>query len=121
MPAMVDGSNIGNRPVFPKWRWIRFPAMARLPRGVAPTPHNDRLKVYRADLITRGGRRLNIDLEGEANKALATVMTALAARQSGGQPVKLKDAVSGALLHYAAALSPPEASPARTPGAPGDQ
>lgn len=48
--------------------------MARLPKGVKPTPHKDRLKKYRDELVESGGRRMSIDLTPEANQALTDVI-----------------------------------------------
>ena len=69
--------------------------MARLPKGVAPVPHKIRQRGYRQDLKARGGRRLNAELEAEATSALAAI-------EATGK--KAKEAVSDALIAYAAAL-----------------
>ncbi len=55
-------------------------------------PLNERLKGYRADLERRGGRRLLVDIEPDANAALAQLVKS----QRFGKT--LKDAVSGALV-----------------------
>lgn len=55
-------------------------------------PLNERLKGYRADLERRGGRRLLVDIEPDANAALAQLVKS----QRFGKT--LKDAVSGALI-----------------------
>lgn len=60
-------------------------------------PLSERLKGYRADLERRGGRRLLVDIEPDANAALAQLVKS----QRFGKT--LKDAVSGALLMAAEA------------------
>lgn len=72
--------------------------MARLPQGVAPTPHKIRLRGYREDLVKRGGRRLNTDIEAEANQALTRIMIAY--------NMNVKDAVTKALVMLAQRLTP---------------
>ena len=67
--------------------------MARLKAGVAPTPHKERLKGYRAELEKRGGKRISADLEAMPVEALKAIM----ARES----VNAKDAISMALICYA--------------------
>lgn len=55
-------------------------------------PLKDRLRGYREDLETRGGRRLLVDIEPDANAALQRL-------QASGQHGKtLKEVVSSALL-----------------------
>lgn len=67
--------------------------MGRLPAGVKPTPHKDRLKVYRNALIERGGRRLPpVDLEPEGAKALAAII-----ERDG---LTIKEAVTKALIEF---------------------
>lgn len=70
--------------------------MARLPKGVPPTPHKIRQRGYREDLKARGGRRVNADLEAEAAKALNAI------EKATGKTAK--EAVTAALIAYAAAL-----------------
>lgn len=55
-------------------------------------PLAERLKTYRDDLIKRGGRRLLVDIEPEANAALAELLASKAHGRS------IKDVVSAALV-----------------------
>lgn len=48
--------------------------MARLPKGQTPTPHKDRMKIYRQELESSGGRRLNVDLPKEAVDAMNKII-----------------------------------------------
>ena len=69
--------------------------MARLAAGVEPTPHKERLKIYRATLEREGGKRLIVDIEKDAADAL----TKLKKRHGTA-----KDAVSYALIEAARGL-----------------
>lgn len=48
--------------------------MARLKKGETPTPHKERLKLYRQELEASGGRRLSVDLNKEATQAIDTII-----------------------------------------------
>lgn len=67
--------------------------MARLPAGVEPTPHKDRLRKYREELVKIGGRRLNVEIRSDANEALEAVMAR--------DVCSAKEAVERALIAYA--------------------
>lgn len=70
--------------------------MARLPKGVAPTPRKLRQQGYRDNLKRRGGRRVNVELEAEAAEALQRIEDA--------RRVSAKAAVSEAVIQLAATL-----------------
>lgn len=70
--------------------------MARLPKGVAPTPRKIRQQGYREDLKKRGGRRVNAELEAEAAVALRRIEDAMS--------LSAKDAISAAVIQFAATL-----------------
>ena len=48
--------------------------MGRLKAGEKPTPHKQRLQIYRDKLIDEGGRRVIADLGPEGAQALAVLM-----------------------------------------------
>lgn len=67
--------------------------MGRLKAGQAPTPHRERLKTYRQNLVQAGGRRILADLAPDGAQALEAVM----ARDG----LSIKDAITAALLAHA--------------------
>lgn len=67
--------------------------MARLPPGTPPQPIQARMRRYRDELETRGGRRVIVDLEREGADALAILLI----RDS----LNVKDTVSAALVKCA--------------------
>jgi hypothetical protein len=70
--------------------------MARLKAGEKPTPHNERMRIYRADLEASGGKRLTLNLSPEANAALEKIM-----RTRG---TTMKDSIADALIATAQGL-----------------
>lgn len=77
--------------------------MGRLPAGVKPTPHKERLAIYREELERTGGHRLIADIGREANDALQTIKS-LDTPSNPVRGVTDKDAVTKALIHYAKSL-----------------
>lgn len=67
--------------------------MGRLKAGQTPTPHQERLKGYRQNLVDSGGRRILADLGPDGAKALQIVMERDA--------LSIKDAITAALIAYA--------------------
>lgn len=68
--------------------------MGRLTKGSKPEPFRTRLKRYRSDLARRGGRRLSVELDPDANQALEVV-------QTFPEHTTIKSAIAAALIHYA--------------------
>lgn len=73
--------------------------MGRLKNGVLPQDPTALRKKYREDLLARGGSRLSTDIEAEATQALAKIMTL------SPELANKKEAVSAALIAFAAHLS----------------
>lgn len=67
--------------------------MGRLKAGEKPTPHKERMKTYRQNLVQAGGRRILADLPPEGAQALEVVMVR--------DDLTIKEALTVALVAHA--------------------